>query len=141
MKTLKSMLTGIALLFICIAANATVKSTAGKPTKEDVIKTYVDAITNAKINNLDKVLDDNLQFNMQRGENVTTLSKGQLLDYLKNSATADPSVTTTTTMLQDDDNSAFIKVEFKYADYVRTDEITLSNANGWVISKVQSSFK
>ncbi len=32
------MLSGIALLFICVAANAITKPTAGKPAKDDVAK-------------------------------------------------------------------------------------------------------
>jgi hypothetical protein len=141
MKTLKSMLAGITLLFICVATNAIAKPANGKPTKDDVVKIYIDAIANGKISNLNKVLDDDLQFNMQRGENVNTLNKDELLDYLKNNATADLSVKTTTTVEQDNDNSSVVKIEFKHDGYSRTDEVTLNNTNGWVITKVVSTFK
>jgi hypothetical protein len=141
MKTLKSMLAGIALLFICLAANAITKPANSKPTKDDVLKIYIDAITNGKISNLNNVLDDDMQFDMQRGENVNTLNKAQLLEYLKNNATSDPSVKTTTAVEQEDDNSSVIKVEFKYDGYSRTDEVTMMSKNGWVITKVVSTFK
>jgi hypothetical protein len=140
MKTLKSMLTALALLFVCVAANATVKPHTGKPTKNDVVNLYIDAIAHGKTNNLDNILDDGLQFNMVRGERVNTLSKDQLISYLKNN-TSDAPASTNTTIVQDDDNASVIKVEFKYADFTRTDLVTLENANGWAITKVQSSFK
>jgi Tfp pilus tip-associated adhesin PilY1 len=141
MKTLKSVLTAIALLFVCVAVNATIKPIVTKPTKNDVVNFYIDAIAHGKTNNLNNILDDELQFNIMRGANVNTLNKGQLIDYLKNNTPTDETVTATATVAQEDDNSSVVKVEFKYADYTRTDLVTLENSNGWVITKVQSSFK
>ena len=140
MKTLKSMLAGTVLLFVCFAANASVKA-AEKPTKTDVINMYVDAITHGKTDQLNNILDDQIQFNMQRGENVNTLNKDQLIATLKQNGASDASVTTTTTVLTDDDNASMVRVDFKYSDYVRTDVVTLSKTNGWAITKVTSSFK
>ena len=140
MKTLKSMLAGIALLFICAAANAITKPATGKLTRDEVVKIYIDATTSGNVSNLNNVLADDLQFNIQRGENVITLDKNQLIDYLKNNTTADPSVKTTTTVMQEDDNSSVIKVEFKYDGYSRTDEVTLNKTFGWVITQVVCVF-
>ena len=140
MKTLKSVLTGMALLFICVAANATIKSVDPKSVKDDVINTYIDAITHGKTANLANVLSDDMQYNMQRGENVNTLNKEQLLDYLKNNSTSD-AVTTTTSVVVDDNDTYTVKIEFKYADIVRDDVVTLSQGGGWQITKVVSSFK
>ncbi|WP_259071453.1 nuclear transport factor 2 family protein [Mucilaginibacter sp. X4EP1] len=141
MKTLKSVLTGIALLFICVAANATVKPIADKPTKTDIINIYIDAITHGKVNTLANVLDDAMEYDIQRGENVNALSKDQLIQSLKDAGTSDASVTTEITTLADDDDASTIKVAFKYADYVRTDVITLSKTNGWAITKIVTSTK
>ncbi|HEY4327300.1 MAG TPA: nuclear transport factor 2 family protein [Mucilaginibacter sp.] len=141
MKTLKSALTAIALLFICVAANATVNPNAGKPTKNDVVNLYTDAIAHGKTSNLDNILDEGLQFNIIRGDNVNTLTKSQFVNYLKNNSVSDAPASTNTIVLQEDDNSAVIKVEFKYADLTRTDVVTLENTGGWVITKVSSSFK
>jgi hypothetical protein len=139
MKTLKSLLAGITLLFVCVAANA--KPANVKETKDDVVKIYIDDITNGKISDLNTIFDDDLEFNMQRGENVNTWNKGQLLDYLKNNATADPSVKTTTTVTQDGDEASVVKVEFKYDSYTRIDTITLARTDGWKITKIKSEFK
>ena len=134
------MLAGITLLFICVAANAITKPTTGKLTRDDVVKIYIDATTNGNVSKLDNVLADDMQFNIQRGDYVNTLDKNQLIDYLKNNATSDPSVKTNTTVMQEDDNSSVIKVEFKYDGYSRTDEVTLNKTFGWVITTVVCKF-
>ena len=140
MRTLKSMLAGIALLFICVAANAITNPATGKLTRDEVIKIYIDATTSGNVSKLNNVFADDLEFYIQRGDYVKTLDKNQLIDYLKNDATSDPSVKTTTTVMQEDDNSSVIKVEFKYAGYSRTDEVTLYKATGWLITKVVCQF-
>ncbi|HWD86896.1 MAG TPA: nuclear transport factor 2 family protein [Mucilaginibacter sp.] len=141
MKTLRSMLGCIALLFICIAANAITKPATGKLTRDEVVKIYIDAITNGNVSNLNNVLADDLQFDIQRGKNVITMNKNRLIDYLKNNTISDPSVKTTTTVEQEDDHSSVIKVEFKYDGYSRTDEVTLYKSTGWLITGVVSVFK
>jgi hypothetical protein len=141
MKTLKSMLAGIALLFICVAANATVKPVNDKSPKTDVIDTYIDAIAHGKITNLDNVLGDDMQYNMQRGENVNTLNKQELLDYLKNYSAANSTVTTNTTVITDEDDLYLVRIDFKYDDVLRSDVVTVSKASGWQITKVVTSFK
>ncbi len=42
--------------------------------------------------------------------------------------------------MQEDDNSSVIKVEFKYAGYSRTDEVTLNKTFAWEITKVVCKF-
>jgi hypothetical protein len=140
MRTLKSMLAGIALLLICVAANAITRPTTGKLTRDEVVKIYIDANTSGNVSNLNNVLADDLQFNIQRGDYVNTLDKNQLIDYLKNNTIPDPSVKTTTTVMREDDNSSVIKVEFKYDGYSRTDEVTLNKTFGWVITQVVCVF-
>ena len=141
MKILKSMLAGIALLFICISANAIIKPITGKLTRDEVVKIYIDATTSGNVSKLDNVLADDLQFDIQRGDYVNTLDKNQLIDYLKNNTVSDPSVKITTTVEQEDDKSSVVKVEFKYDSYTRTDEVTLYKTTGWLITKVVSVFK
>ena len=140
MRTLKSILAGIALLFICVAANAITKPTTGKLTRDEVLKIYIDATTNGNAGKLDNVLADDLQFYLQRGDYVNTLDKTELIDYVKNNTTPDPSVKTTTTIMREDDNSSVIKVVFKYDGYSRTDEVTLNKTFGWVITTVVCKF-
>ncbi len=140
MKTLKSMLGGLVLLLVCAtAANAAVKPAATKLTKEDVVNIYIDAISHGDMKGLDNVLDDSLHYDVQRGENVMTLHKDDLMDYLKTNP-ADPAVTATTTIVEDGDRHTKIRVDFHYATYTRTDMLTLDDYGGWMITKVESSF-
>jgi len=137
MKTLKLTIAVLAFLFIGVTANAATK----KITKSDVVNTYIDAIANGKTQGLDQVLDNEMQFNTKRGENITTIDKNTFLDFLaKNGSGATP-LNTSTTVVQDDDNMQKIKVDFKYDGYVRTDVLTLSHTTGWVITNITSTTK
>jgi hypothetical protein len=141
MKTLKLMLASVAFLFVAIAANAAAKPANDKPTKDDVVNMYIDAVAHGKTADVIKYLDDNMQFSTQRGENVNTLNRDQFVDYLKANAMDDPSVKVTSTITQGDDSTTTMKVDFAYADYTRTDVVSLTNSNGWVITSITSTFK
>lgn len=140
MKTLKLMLAGIAVLFASVAANAAVKSAKNEPTQSDVVNMYINAIKTGTITDITKRLNDDMQFNLKRGENVNTLNKTQLLDYLQNNTVVNAVVSTTTTVLTDDGNAAHVKVEFRYDGYTRIDEITLTKSSGWRIANIDSTF-
>lgn len=137
MKTLKLTLTSIALLFACVAATAAGKT---KPSQTDVLNTYIADVSTHQTTDLNKVLDDDLHFNIKRGENVNTLNKDELIQYLQQSTATNPPVKTDTTILQQDDNTATIKVVFKYDSFVRTDVVTLSKVYGWKVSNVDSTY-
>jgi len=137
MKTLKSTLAVIALLFACVAANATAKT---KPSQTDVLNTYIADVSTHQTTDLNKVLDDDMHFNLKRGENVNTLNKDELIQFLQQSTATNPPVKTDTTILQQDDNTATVKVVFKYDSFTRTDVVTLSKAFGWKVTNVDSSY-
>jgi len=128
MKTLKSMLAGIALLLAFVTVNASAKSHTSQPTQTDVVNIYISAVSNGKVTDLNKVLDNEMD-------------KNELLDYLKNNTVAGVTVNTTTTVLSNDDGSAKVKVEFKYDGYTRIDILTLDKTLGWKITNVDSSNK
>jgi hypothetical protein len=139
MKTLKSMLAGIIILFTSVAAsNAAVKH--GQPSQNDVVNIYVNAISTGNADDLDKFLENDMQFNVHQGNNVNAINKDQLLSYLKNNTSNTP-VNTNVTVMQQDDSSAKIKVDFKYAGYTRTDVVTLDKTFGWKITSVDSTSK
>lgn len=141
MKNLKNMLLAITMLLIAIAANATVKSVLNKLTKTDLINMYVDAVAHGKTGTLNTILDDALQYNAMRGENVNTLSKDQFISYLKNSSVTDANVSTNMTTLEEDDDHMIVKIEFKFADFTRSDVLTLQKSADWTITKIDNSFK
>lgn len=137
MKTLKLTIAVLAFLFVGVTANAAAK----KITKSDVVNTYIDAIANGKTQGLDQVLDNEMQFNTKRGDNITTIDKNTFLDFLAKNGTGAAPLNTSTTVVQDDENTQKIKIDFKYDGYVRTDVLTLSHTTGWVITNVTSTTK
>ena len=84
MKTLRSIMLGLALLAFCGVAKANTNPD-GKLTKNYAINTYVDAMTRGRLNGLNDVLDKSVAFNMVRGKQVLSFDKQQMLDYLKTS--------------------------------------------------------
>jgi hypothetical protein len=137
MKTLKLTIAVLAFLFVGVTANAATK----KITKSDVVNIYIDAIANGKTQGLDQVLDNEMQFNTKRGDNITTIDKNTFLDFLSKNGSGGAPLNTSTTVIQDDDNMQKIKVDFKYDGFVRTDVLTLSHTTGWVITNVTSTTK
>jgi hypothetical protein len=141
MRTLKSILLGLALLMVCGVAKAA-SGTAGNSTKDEVINIYLNAVVHGKLSGLEDAIDDDAQFNMMRGENVNTLGKQQILRSLKASENIDQDCKCTSTVIEDSDDICVKKVEMKYSDFTRIDVITAQRAGkGWKITKVDTSFK
>jgi hypothetical protein len=141
MKTLKVMMMSLALLLVCGFANAGVKITHD-PTKDEAVDIYVNAIVHGQVNGIDNAIDDDAQFNTQRGDHENTLNKAQMLDYLKSNAGNQQDCKCTETVLQDDGDKYIKKVVMQYADVTRTDVVTAERAGeGWKITKVETSFK
>jgi hypothetical protein len=135
MKTLKSMLAVIALLFVGAAANA---KSGGNATKDDAINTYITAISTGKTDALYTELDNDMQYNIHRGNDVNALNKDELVDNIKSVGASQP-LSTNTTVVQDDYYSVKMKVEFKYDGFTRTDIVTLNKTTGWMITKIEST--
>ncbi|MBS1519754.1 MAG: hypothetical protein JST50_02065 [Bacteroidetes bacterium] len=140
MKTLKAMMMGLALLFVCGISQAA--PTGHGNSKDEVIDTYLNAIVHGKLNGVSDAIDDDAQFLMKRGERVNTLTKAQIMDGLQANANIEQDCQCTKTVMQDDDQKKVMKVDMKYADYTRTDVITAEPVGaGWKITKVETSFK
>jgi len=141
MKNLKTMLTAIAILFIGMAVISMAKPGTNNLTKTDVINKYVDAVAHGKTAALNSILDDGLQYNIMRGDNFKTMNKDQFISNLKNGSVSDASVSTTMTTIEEDDDHMVVKIDFKYADFTRSDVVTLQRSNDWSITKIDNSFK
>ena len=141
MKTLKAMMIGLALLVFCGVANAGVK-VLHNPTKDEVVDTYVNAVTQGDLKGIDDAIDEDAQFNTVRGDHVNTLNKGQLLDYLKDNANTKQDCKCTSAVMLDTDDKYVKKVVMQFGDITRTDVVTAERAGeGWKITKVETSFK
>jgi hypothetical protein len=132
---------GLALLIVCGVANASTKAAHSNLTKEEVIDIYLNAVVHGKLTGIEGAIDNDVQFNMTRGENVNTLNKKQLLAALKANENIEQDCKCTSSIVQDDDGTVVRKVEMKYNDFTRTDVITAQRSgNNWKITKVDTSY-
>ena len=140
MKTLKSILLGLALLAVGTAVKAN-NTNDGTLTENHAINTYVDAMTRGKLQGLNDVLDQSAQFSMLRGKTVLSFSKKQMLDYMQANKNTEQTCTTSTSIVESNANIAVVKVDMKYDGFVRSNYVTIANTgNGWKITNVYSVF-
>ena len=140
MKTFKSILMGVTLLFVCVVTKAAT-GTHNYLTKDEVIDTYLNAVVHGKLSGIENAINDDAQFNIIRGENVKSLTKQQMLDAFKANENIEQDCKCTSTTVQEDDDICVRKVEMKYGDYTRTDVITaLRTGSSWKITKVDTSY-
>jgi hypothetical protein len=140
MKTLKSMMLGLAMIVVCGAVKANTNDN-GDLTKTHAINTYVAAMTQGKLSGLNDVLDKSAAFSMVRGKKVLSFDKKQMLDYLQANKNTEQVCTTSTSVVQNDPNIAIVKVDMKYDNFTRSNYITIANTgSGWKITNVYSVF-
>jgi hypothetical protein len=141
MKSLKSIVLGLALLVVCGAAKANNINDA-KLTPNHAINTFVDAMTHGKLAGLNDVVDKTAEFNILRGKTVLSFSKNQMLEFLNSNKNIEQICTTSTSIVESNANVTIVKVAMKYDDFVRNNYITIANTgNGWKITNVYSVFK
>lgn len=140
MKTLKSIMLGLALLLLCGAAKA--NNIDDRLTPNYAINTFVDAMTRGKLAGLNEVLDKSVGFSMLRGKTVLSFTRSEMLDYFKSNKDIEQTCTTSTSIVESNANVTIVKVAMKYADFVRNNYVTIANTgNGWKITNVYSVFK
>jgi hypothetical protein len=142
MKTLRTLLLGVALLTVCSAANATINKDEATMSKNYAINSYVDAMTHGKSAGMNEVLDPTVKFSLLRGKQVMSFSKKEMLDYLKATKDVEQACTTNTQVIENDADQSVVKVDMQFDGFVRTNYVTLANTgNGWKITNVYSVFK
>jgi len=140
MKTLRSILLGLAMLAMCGVVKANTNDNV-KLTQTYAVNTYVDAMTRGRLNGLNDVLDNSASFSMVRGKQVLSFSKKQMLDYFKTNRNTEQICTTSTSVVESNADIAIVKVDMKYADFTRSNYVTIANTgNGWKITNVYSTF-
>lgn len=141
MKTLKSLVLGVALLLACGAVKANT-ITEDKPNVNYAINTFVDAMTRGKISGLNDVLDKSAEFSMLRGKTMLSYNKKEMLDFFNSNKNIEQTCTTSTSIVESTANVTIVKVAMKYDDFVRNNYVTIANtSNGWKITNVYSVFK
>lgn len=142
MKTLRTLLIGVALFTVCTAAKATFRTDEGNMSKNFAINTYIDAMTRGKADGMNEVLDPTVKFSMLRGKQVISFTKKEMLDYLKTNKNVEQTCTTSTQIIANDADQSVVKVDMQFEGFVRTNYVTLANTgNGWKITNVYSVFK
>jgi hypothetical protein len=140
MKTLKSIMLGLALLLLCGAVKA--NNIDDRLTPNYAINTFVDAMTRGKLAGINEVLDKSVEFSMLRGKTVLSFTRSEMLEFLKSNKNIEQTCTTSTSIVESNANVIIVKVAMKYSDFVRNNYVTIANTgNGWKITNVYSVFK
>lgn len=140
MKTLKSIMLGLALLLLCDAVKA--NNIDDRLTPNYAINTFVDAMTRGKLAGINEVLDKSVEFSMLRGKTVLSFTRSEMLEFLKSNKNIEQTCTTSTSIVESNANVTIVKVAMKYSDFVRNNYVTIANTgNGWKITNVYSVFK
>ncbi|RVU00058.1 hypothetical protein EOD41_13945 [Mucilaginibacter limnophilus] len=138
MKTLKSLLLGLALI---ITANVVKANDKEELTQQHAIDTYIEAVTHGKLEGLSKVLDTDAKFTMMRGSKQLSFDKREMLEYLKATKSVQDCKVNTTTV-ENNGEVAIVKVDLEYEGFTRSNLVTITNTgNGWKITSVHSTFK
>lgn len=141
MKTLKSVTVALALFAICSFAKAN-DVPPSELTKTYAINAYIDAMTHGKLGNLKQVIDPSATFSIQRGDDVLSFTKDQIVDNLKSQENIEQECTTTNQVVDESNNKIIVKVDMAFAQFTRTNYVTIANTGkGWKITNVNSVFK
>jgi hypothetical protein len=142
MKTLKSIILGLALVAVCGIARANNNPEVVNASTTHAIDTYVDAMTRGKLSGLNGVLDQSVKFSMLRGKQVISFTKKEMLDFLQANKNVEQLCTTNTSVVESNADISVVRVDMQFDGFVRTNYVTLANTgNGWKITNVYSVFK
>jgi len=143
MKTLKSILFGIAIMAVATVANA--KSIKGElPFSSDyVLKTYVAATTQGNLAGFDKTLTNDATFNIVQGERSIKMDKAKMVASLKATEGIVQDCKVTTSLVSQTLENTVYEVDTKFSDYTNVNMITLvaNDQDGWKISNIQTTMK
>ncbi len=141
MKTLRSIVAGIALLVVSNVVKAD-EPKAVKLTKNHAVETYVSSMTLGKSAGLSDVLDQSAKFSILRGNKVMSFDRTQMLEFAKQNKDIQQACSTSTSVVESNDDVSVVKVDMKYENFTRTNYVTVANTgDGWKITNVYSVFK
>ncbi len=103
------------------------------------INIYADAISIGKIDGLDKVLDDNLKYTLEKPDGNLILTKYDAVTFYKKVEGIDQHCQVTVTSQDKTPDVTMVKVYAKYATFTRLNYVTMVNSNhGWKITNIYS---
>ncbi|WPU93406.1 nuclear transport factor 2 family protein [Mucilaginibacter sabulilitoris] len=142
MKTLKLIISGIALLIVCNTAKADIYEDGENLTRTYAINTYVDAVTRGKLQGLNDVVDQNAKFSLLSGKKILSYTRDQVFESLRLIKNIEEDCTTSTSIMESNNDIAVVKVDMQFDKFVRSNYVTIANTGkGWKITNVYSVFK
>ncbi|WP_295767961.1 nuclear transport factor 2 family protein [uncultured Mucilaginibacter sp.] len=142
MKTLKSLVLGLALVIVANIAKADEPIPAVKLTKNYAVEAYVNSATLGQNTELASVIEDNAKFNILRGKAVMSFTKADLIKHANENKDVRQDCATTVSEVESNDDMSIVKVDMKYSNFTRTNYVTIANTgDGWKITNVYSVFK
>lgn len=137
MKTLKT-ITAAFLMVISLSSFAA----DGKAEKLKInyaLKTYIDAVTHGKVENVSEVLDKDIKYTITRGERILSYSKNEMLAWLKKNADIEQNCSTDYRIMETTGNHSVVKVTQKYDGFAQVAYLSLANTQkGWKIVSISS---
>lgn len=141
MKTLKKIFIALLVTLTFTVAKANTPNIKERLTMRYAINTYVDAFTHGKSAGLAEIIDDNAKFSHNRGQQVISFSKSQILQSLDSEQNIEQNCTTNTKVIESTTNLVVYKVQMKYQNFSRINYVTMTDTgNGWKITNVSTIF-
>ncbi|HTH81333.1 MAG TPA: hypothetical protein VL490_00270 [Mucilaginibacter sp.] len=138
MKTLKTIMLSLTLLLACSFAKAS-DQPAQALSKNDVLEMYTNAVIHGKIEGVEKILANDVEYNMYRGERLFTMNKQSVLESLKSAENVEQSCKYNTSIVEDTEDGMIVKLTMKYDNYTRVNLITISLKKAdWKITKIET---
>ena len=140
MKTLKR--TTVALcLVLAYGTSFAFQMTSVKHSMPVAVNAYIDAVAYGKTDHLDEIIDSRAVFTISNGSRVQSYNKKEVIDLIKSTKAVQQNCETSFKVLDSNEKRASVKVLYKYENFIRVDNITMSGTkNGWKITRVASSY-
>lgn len=140
MKTLKT-LAATLLTLVSLSAFAADGIKTEKPSIDNALNKYVNAVAKGKMEGFGDILDENMKLKVIKAEKVVNYSKADLLKSLKSSENVVQNCTTSYEIEEINSSQAIVKVSMQYAGFTKINYINLDKAEaGWKITNISSSY-
>jgi hypothetical protein len=141
MKTLKSLVLGLALLIVTNVVKAD-EPVAAKISHKQAVTSYINAMTKGKVTGFSEVLDNSAKFSTLRGSKVLSFDKAEMIKFANQNQNVEQACTTSVSEVQSNADMSLVKVDMHYANFTRSNYVTMANTgDGWKITNVYSVFK
>jgi hypothetical protein len=144
MKTLKTTILALLIVvsFGAAKADSIYNNNDDRMSVNYAVNTYVSAISRGHIKELNNLLDENLKYSIERGKKTLVFNKAEYLESLKADQGVEQDCLVTTTVNDTTPDVTIVKVDMKYAEFTRTNYVTLTNSSkGWKVTNIYSTFK